>query len=121
MSDSTIYPIDARPPCCSILGGCEEKIGPFGAADRGTYVHRLPRLPSNEMRHAEVADAGAVRLAQRRQRAHYRGGACLHSQLIVDALQVLVHGARADAEDGGNVPIGLAGGKPMQHVSFAWC
>ena len=56
-----------------------------------------------------------------RQRAHHCGRAGFDAQLVVDVLQVLVHSARADAEDGANVLVGLAGGQPVQYVPFARC
>src|SRR6185369_13026822 len=49
------------------------------------------------------------------QRPRDRGRARLDAQLLIDVLKMLVHRARADAEDRADVAIGLAGGKPADH------
>src|SRR5437588_6434021 len=51
--------------------------------------------------------------------ARHRRRARLDAELLVDALQVLVHRARADFEDRADVAVGLAGGEPAQHVLLA--
>src|SRR4029078_9114802 len=48
------------------------------------------------------------------------GGARLDAELLVDVLQVLVHRARADAEDLADVAVGLAGGEPADHFPLAF-
>src|SRR5664279_1270877 len=66
--------------------------------------------------HPPRGDAGSAAL--RPEAAHDCGRACLHSQLFVDALQVLLDGAMAAAEDGADVAVGLAGGQPAVHLAL---
>ncbi|KAI1690726.1 hypothetical protein Ddc_24750 [Ditylenchus destructor] len=47
-----------------------------------------------------------------------RRGARLDAQLDVDALEVLLHGGRAAAEDLADVPVGLALDHPVEHLPF---
>ncbi|PZQ30670.1 MAG: hypothetical protein DI559_15785, partial [Ectopseudomonas oleovorans] len=58
-------------------------------------------------------------LAHRRQRHRGGGGAGFHAEFHVDMLQVLVHRARAEAEDVADIAVGLAAGDPAQHLHFA--
>src|SRR5690349_1039636 len=62
---------------------------------------------------------GELRLPPRRAcRDRSRRGAVLDTELGVDLLQVLVDGARAEAQDLRDVAIGLALGEPGQHLAL---
>jgi lipase chaperone LimK len=54
-----------------------------------------------------------------REGAHRRGRACFDTELDVDPLQVLVHRARAGAEQARDLTVGLAGAEPAQYLGFA--
>src|SRR3954453_21458390 len=54
---------------------------------------------------------------RRCQPAQDGGGARLDAELVVDALQVLLHGAMAAAEDLADVAVALAGAEPAHHLA----
>src|SRR6478752_7572089 len=58
-------------------------------------------------------------LLRRIGRDRCRGGAILHSELGIDLLEVLVDGARTQAQDLRDIAVGLALGQPRQHFALA--
>src|ERR1041385_8037602 len=52
-------------------------------------------------------------------KTHCRSGAVLDTEFLVEVLQVLLHRARARAEDGADLGVALARGKPAQDLRLA--